>query len=391
MALQRSSEPPAGGGGDTAPTLAYLRAQIDALDHELLQLLSRRSALVSDIARAKRREGVPIRDRARESEIISDRRDHAARIGLNPDVIESIYRNILWASRDRQAALRTELPDSEPRRTIAIVGGEGGMGRCLAGLFADLGHAILISDLRTPLTPARAAAQADVTIVSVPIPATVDVIREVGPHVPPTGLLMDVTSLKVEPMRAMLQHCRASVLGTHPLFGPSVHSLQGQRIALTPGRGDDWLRWIGRMLKARGLIPIETTPERHDRTMGVVQVLNHLSTQIMGLALARAGLPLDDTLSFASPAYLMELTMTGRHFAQSPGLYAAIEMLNPTTTHMTNVFVEAARDVTRLLSRHDVAGFTAMFADVRRFFGEFTSRALEQSNFLIDRLVERSD
>ena len=31
-----------------------------------------------------------------------------------------------------------------------------------------------------------------------------------------------------------------------------------------------------------------------------------------------------------------------------------------------------------------------MFADVRAFFGDFTDEALEQSGFLIDRLVELS-
>ncbi|MBW7905535.1 MAG: bifunctional chorismate mutase/prephenate dehydrogenase [Phycisphaerae bacterium] len=373
------------------PSLALLRSRVDALDHELLQLLARRGGLVAEIARAKRLEGVPIRDRARESEIISDRRAVAERLGLNPDVVESIYRNVLWASRDRQASLRAELADDEPRKTIAVVGGLGAMGRCISGLFADLGHAVLVADVSTALRPEQAAAAADVTIISVPIAATVEVIRAVGPHVPAHGLLMDVTSLKAEPLRAMLDYCPASVLGTHPLFGPSVHSLQGQRIALTPGRGDEWLAWVRRALRARGLIAIETTAERHDRTMGVVQVLNHLSTQVMGRALSLTGMPLADTLAFASPAYLMELTMTGRHFAQSPGLYAAIEMGNPDMPQMTAAFRAAAAEVISLVERRDAAGFAAMFEQVQRYFGEFTRQALEQSNFLIDRLVERSD
>ena len=46
------------------------------------------------------------------------------------------------------------------------------------------------------------------------------------------GLLMDVTSIKEAPVKAMLESTKASVVGTHPMFGPSVHSLQGQRVVL---------------------------------------------------------------------------------------------------------------------------------------------------------------
>jgi hypothetical protein len=42
------------------------------------------------------------------------------------------------------------------------------------------------------------------------------------------------------------------------------------------------------------------------------------------------------------------------------------------------------------VQREDRDGFKQVFADVREFLGDFTESALEQSSFLIDRLVERS-
>ena len=41
-----------------------------------------------------------------------------------------------------------------------------------------------------------------------------------GPRLRPDALLMDVTSVKSEPMQVMLESTRASVVGTHPMFGP---------------------------------------------------------------------------------------------------------------------------------------------------------------------------
>lgn len=374
----------------TGRSLALLRAMIDAVDHDVLQLLSRRNGLVAEVAAWKREHGVPIRDHQRERELIADRRQRSTPLGLQPEVIESVYRLILWASRDRQAALRAQVPlDIEPK-TMAIIGGRGGMGACLAGMFADLGHAVMIADLDTELTPEEAAREADVVLISVPIEQTVEVIRTLGPLVRRNALLMDVTSTKTAPMEAMLESTNASVLGTHPLFGPTVHSLQGQRIVFVPGRGDTWRQWARAMFEARGLNILETDAAAHDRAMSVVQVLTHFSTEVMGMTMARLGVDIQETLAFTSPVYLMELLMTARHFAQSADLYASIEMSNPAKNEITQMFVDAARDHRATVSGDDREEFRRMFDEVRDVFGDFTTRALEQSSFLIDRLVERT-
>jgi len=264
------------------------------------------------------------------------------------------------------------------------------MGRMIARLFADLGHQVMVADQETDLTPGEAAAVADVTVVSVPIDVTEQVIREVGPRVREDALLMDVTSVKTGPVRAMLEACRGSVLGTHPMFGPSVHSLQGQRTVICRARGDAWADWAIEMFTARGLGIVEATPEHHDRMMASVQVLTHFQTQVHGLALSRLGQPLGESLRFTSPAYLMELYMAGRHFAQSADLYGPIEMRNPATPDVTTAFQQAARDLADILATGDRDAFRKVFRDVQEFLGPFTAEALEQSSYLIDRLVERT-
>jgi chorismate mutase/prephenate dehydrogenase len=300
-----------------------------------------------------------------------------------------MYRLVLWASRDRQAALKAEVPPDVQQRSVAVIGGKGGMGRCMGDLFADLGHAVMIADLDTDLSPQEAAGAADVVVISVPIDKTVEVIRQLGPLVRPDALLMDVTSIKTAPVEQMLESCRGSVIGTHPLFGPSVHSVQGQRIVLTPGRGETWQAWLESMLRARGLTIKQTTPQEHDRAMAVIQVLTHFATEVMGKSLANLGVSLEQTLDYTSPVYLMELLMTARHFAQSPDLYASIQMSNPLTGKVTEAFVQAAAAHRDAVAAGDHEAVTALFDRVREFFGDFTDRALEQSSYMIDRLVER--
>jgi len=371
-------------------SLSALRETIDATDRDILRLLSRRAALIAEVADYKRHHGLAIRDAARESQIIEDRRNYATALGLSPNVIESIYRLIMWESRDRQAALRAEVPYDLEARTVAIIGGMGQMGQCFARLFGDLGHRVVLADLKTGTTPEEAASSADVVIISVPISETVSVIEHLGPLVRPDALLMDVTSIKVGPMAAMLRSTSASVVGTHPMFGPAVHSLQGQRVILCPGRGAPWEDWLRRMLHARGLVVKDAAAADHDRAMAIVQVLVHYRTEVMGRTLVKLGVSIRDTLSFTSPIYLLELLTTARQFGQSSDLYASIAMSNSASDEVLSAFLSAAGEVRELIVSQDREGFRGLFEDVRTYFGDFTGEAMELSSYLIDRLVERA-
>src|SRR5689334_16849908 len=173
--------------------------------------------VVSELSKVKRAAGLRVRDVARERLILDDRSEHAERLGLSRELIESTFRVIMRASREYQAALKVEVPIPLEPKVIAIVGAEGAMGKRLADMFRTLGHQVLSADQHTQLTPIDAARQADVTLISVPIRATAEVIAQIGPHVPVAGLLMDVTSIKQAPLAEMLRATQASVLGTHPM------------------------------------------------------------------------------------------------------------------------------------------------------------------------------
>ena len=95
------------------------------------------------------------------------------------------------------------------------------------------------------------------------------------------------------------------------------------------------------------------------------------------------------TLEFTSPIYLMELLMAARHFAQSADLYASIQMNNPETTRVLNALQDAGDELRTIVLEKDRKRFKEVFAEVHEHFGDFSEQALEQSSFLIDRLVER--
>ncbi len=121
--------------------------------------------------------------------------------------------------------------------TIAIIGGNGQMGRWFTRFFESQGLEVLVADVDTPQTSQEVAARADVVILSVPIPKVTEVAREVAPFLSPDAALVDLTSVKQRPMAAMMAAFPGEVVGTHPLFGPGEATIAGHDHGALPGAG----------------------------------------------------------------------------------------------------------------------------------------------------------
>ncbi|HOT47523.1 MAG TPA: prephenate dehydrogenase/arogenate dehydrogenase family protein [Syntrophales bacterium] len=254
----------------------------------------------------------------------------------------------------------TGTPISPPERfPIGIIGGTGGMGRWFAAFFEKEGHPVIVSGKGTGPRPDEMAASCPVVIVSVPIGATIEVIRQVGPHMKRDSLLMDLTSLKAEPVRAMLESSVSEVIGLHPLFGPGVPSLEGQNVVLCPARGDRWLPWVRDVLVKGGANLIETTPERHDEIMAVVQALNHFDTIVLGLAIRRSGIAREVLEAFSTPLFRGKLAMIDRVFSH-PELHTEIITANPHAAGMIDLYGQILDRVGRVAIEGNAADLAAL-------------------------------
>ncbi|MRG92407.1 chorismate mutase [Polyangium spumosum] len=77
------------------------RTALDELDHELLDLVARRRALVSALFVKKRALGLPLVDPVREAELLAERRAYAERLGVPAELAGAIFRAILEDSHTR--------------------------------------------------------------------------------------------------------------------------------------------------------------------------------------------------------------------------------------------------------------------------------------------------
>ncbi len=236
---------------------------------------------------------------------------------------------------------------------IGIIGGTGGIGRWFGHFFQKEGFEVVISGRKVGPDFQTLARLCPVVVVSVPIKVTCQVIEQVGPFMPKESLLVDLTSLKEEPVKAMLKSSRSEIIGLHPLFGPKIKSMAGHNIVLCPARTRKWLPWIKNIfLKNRARL-IETTPRHHDELMALVQGLNHLNTITLGLTLGRSGFDFEELKQVATPNLKAKLDILKDVFSQNPRLYAEIITQNPYLPKVVKGYEESLSEMKKWIERKD--------------------------------------
>ncbi|MBW2979968.1 prephenate dehydrogenase/arogenate dehydrogenase family protein [Candidatus Woesearchaeota archaeon] len=271
---------------------------------------------------------------------------------------------------------------------VGIIGGTGQMGQWFKRFFQKNGCKVLIAGRRTKLSPEECAAKCDVVVITVPIDATLVMIKKIAPHVKKDSLLMDLTSLKKEPVKAMLRYSKSEVIGTHPVFGPSVKKIKDQTMILCPARGKKWLPWLKKMLnKNKAKIKI-ANPVKHDRMMSVIQGIMHFGSISICHALKELGVDIINSQKYSSPIYKLRMDMVGRILNQDPKLYADIEILNSETTKALKAYLKSAHQLYSIIKKKDTKKFIKYFEEAADYLGPFKKEAEEYSNYLIEKLVE---
>lgn len=381
-----SSPPNATPSQPPPPELAAARDALAAKDQELITLVAERMRLIREVARVKAEKALPSFDREREGAHLDDLLVRARDVGVPDELVRDLFGCLFASSRAEQ---RRFLHARRDHFRIGVIGGTQGMGAFLARVFFAGGYAVETMGVGEGAPAEEVAARSDLVIIAVPIAATVDVVRQVAPHVRPGSVLVDVTSIKGPPLAAMLEAAPegVDVVGTHPMFGPHGVDFDRQKVVLCRGRGEKGFVQVKKLFEAFGAETIEATAEEHDAQMALIQVLVHEKTMVLGSVLERLKADLGRSLQFASPIYRTELAMIGRMFSQRGELYADILTVNPEAPRLSHVFEQEAAHFARAVAMGDRDAVVARFRVVAEFMKDFASWAKKQSDAILDDLV----
>ncbi|WP_456472466.1 prephenate dehydrogenase [Methanocaldococcus sp.] len=294
---------------------------------------------------------------------------------------------------------------------VSIIGGTDGLGKWIAKFLKSRGFDVIVTGrdvakgkrvekelgVRFLNNNVEAAKLGDIVIISVPINITERVIKEVAPHVREGSLLMDVTSIKEIPAKAMEKYAKegVTVIPTHPMFGPTAPSLERQVVILTPSekhKKSEWFEKLYNFLKREGARVYILKPEEHDRIMAIVQGLTHFSIISLASTLKELNVDIKKSRRFASPVYELILSLIGRIIGQNPYLYADIQMFNPRIEEIHNTFIGECKKISELVKNKDREGFVKIMKEAAKHFGSEAKRGAYYSDkaiFALTNEIER--
>ena len=353
---------------DSLETLARLRAELDDIDGELVDMAARRQAIVAEIGRVKRRHRQPTRDYTREREVRDLARARAARHGLDPDLGERLVGAMIEASLTSQERDRLEALGTGAGRGALVIGGAGRMGRWFTEFLATQGWAVGVADPAGPVAGVpwhadwhEAARTAELIVVAAPLAATAAILGELV-AMRPSGLVVEIGSIKapVAGALAALRDAGVAIASIHPMFGPDVRLLAGRHVILVDIGVPEAQAAVRALFEQTSAGLAEMSLEQHDRLVAWVLGLSHATNIAFFTALAQSGRGIGELAAFASTTFGAQLRVASRVAQENPELYFEIQSTNPHGIEPLKALAAAAAVVERAVTAGDGAAFAEL-------------------------------
>ncbi|HYU34255.1 MAG TPA: chorismate mutase [Thermoanaerobaculia bacterium] len=359
--------------------LSKLRDSLADIDRSLLELLRRRMELAAEVGRIKAEHDRPIVVLDVEDRVLTRARQHAEACGVSEEVMEAVFAAIIRGSVERQYRIGIALRHQRHGERMLILGGSGGMGNWFRGFLGLMGHEVDIVDPAIggiPDAPGRFRNLAEVpdldayaaVVVSVPLARTAETLEEIVARRPKIPVL-EITSIK-SPLTGVLEKARAEgirIYALHPMFGPGKSYYEPLTFVLAAQRdlGEE-KQWMAEFLAHPYTRLLAVPFDHHDRLMGWLLGLAHLSNILFGATLTRSGVEPAELHDCASTTFTRQATTALYVLSENPDLYLDIQSLNPHRTEVYAAAREALTAIEELVETHNREGFRQAMNEARR-------------------------
>ncbi|MDH5701306.1 MAG: prephenate dehydrogenase/arogenate dehydrogenase family protein [Candidatus Bathyarchaeota archaeon] len=254
---------------------------------------------------------------------------------------------------------------------VAIIGA-GKMGRWFTRFFLEEGDSVIVSSRsKEKLLKIRdefgveiadnvsAVKKADRVLICVPIENFEAVAKEIQPHIRPDQVVMDICSIKEFPVKIMHEYVKTGItLGTHPVFGPGVKSIENQNFVLTPVNDEEkrFAREFKSWLEERRANVFIMSPRKHDELMSVVLGLPHF----LGLVVCDTLMNYPnflETKKVAGASYKMLLTLAEAVASEETEFYTSLQMDLPEIEKIEGLFLEKTEEWINMVRRKNGSAF----------------------------------
>ncbi len=292
------------------------RAEIDAIDDELLSLLNRRARFASEIGLVKKRRHAPLRDLDRERHVLA-RVCESSDGPLDEQSVKEIFKTIIDESRRIQSSgsvTETVAQILRPKWSRVTIVGCGLIGASFAlalresgtcGRIAgwDIAAEVLQEAMQRGIVDEvdssfadGAISQSDLIYLAMPVSGIVDFLRERGSQISKGALITDAGSTKVEICRVAQKHLPDEVvfLGGHPIAGSQnsgpehAHDslfTDAPYVLVSDGEETERVRFFKDTLNTIGARVRFMSAQDHDRALALVSHLPQLLSSTLAATL----------------------------------------------------------------------------------------------------------
>ncbi len=224
-----------------------------------------------------------------------------------------------------------------------IVGGAGIVGRFIAGLLADAGHAPIVVDrepagrafdqrvmdaLDLPEQAPELLQGVTTLVLALPEDVALQVLQRYARSMPSLRLLVNTCSVQ-QPLQEQAMALLPGVpsLGINPMFSPTL-DCRGRPVLLcerTRGVAGDWFAGL---LEGHGMRVSRLHPDEHDRTLAVCQTLPHAAVLAFAFAVQRSECDPTVLAALAPPPMQTLLGLAARILDNPPQTYWDIQRHN---------------------------------------------------------------
>ena len=360
-----------------ASKLAELRAQLAELDAEILNLVSRRQTMVTEIGRSKVSLGKPTRDYAQEKDVIQRARSNAEGLGLAPNVAEELMLLLIRASLAAQEKDRVHEWGRGSGRKVLVIGGGGKMGNWLARFLASQNFAVEIAD------PTEAAGDFiqirdwkessldhDIIIVATPLRTSNQILEELAQR-KPEGVVFDVGSLKtpVRPGLNALSEAGVRVTSIHPMFGPDTDMLSGRHVIFVDVGNPEATERAQELFASTMVAQVKMDLESHDRLIAYILGLSHALNIAFFTALAESGEAAPRLAKLSSTTFNAQLEVARLVAGDNPHLYYEIQSLNDYGSEALSALLYAVERIRSIVREGDAEAFVSIMQRGKDYLG----------------------
>lgn len=265
-----------------------------------------------------------------------------------------------------------------------IIGGAGIVGRFIAGLLADAGHAPIIIDrepagrafdqrvmdaLDLPEQAPELLEAATTLVLALPEETALRVLERYAQAMPSLRLLINTCSVQ-QPFQDLAAKVLPGVpsLGINPMFSPTL-DCRGRPVVLCEREPGAAGARFATLLGAHGMRVRHLGPEAHDRTMAVCQTLPHAAVMAFAFALQRSECDPQLLAELAPPPMQTLFALAARILHNPPQTYWDIQRHNRHGARQRE-YLAGGLDQLHQFCRQDSAdAFAAELDAVRDWFG----------------------